>query len=102
MVVHCRSPSQKETVVLPEQIFPLLTTQIIIERSPGILQTVHTQSMCSRCLEYQTLDNICHLFVPDFPLTKCRSIDIRNSHCTQNEEKAVSCPATIKTVDKEI
>lgn len=44
VVVHCRSPSQKEIVVLPEWIFPpLTTTQIIIERSPDTLKSVYTQ-----------------------------------------------------------
>lgn len=97
VVVHCRSPSQKETVVLPEWIFsPLTTTQIIIEKSPDTLKTMHTQfvdvQQMSRIPNFgQCLSFLC-------PRISFNKMQInRNS---RNGEKAAIGLATIKIADK--
>lgn len=99
VVVHCRSPSQKETVVLPAWIFPpLTTTQIITERSPDTLKTVHTQFVDVRQMSRipnfgQHLSLVC----PRISFNK-----MQTNRITQKEEKAIICLATIKSVDIEI
>lgn len=97
VVVHRRSPSQKETVVLPEGIFPpLTTTQIVIEKGSDTLKTIHTQFVdVQQMSRIQNFGQRLSLLCPRIFFNKMQIN--RNSW---NEERVATGLATIKIADK--